>query len=81
MFFIIASGFKLFFQIQVRTEVNMELIEETDKATAKWFRKNSESQKKPQLSKRNQFEMKYSNVDYRVAMSNELFKDSGQRQL
>merc|ERR1711935_1126593 len=78
MFFIVASGFKLYFQyFQSITETeSMELIEETDKATAKMLRKNSESQKKPQLSKRNQFEMKYSNVDYRVAMSNELFNDS-----
>jgi len=80
MFFIVASGFKLYFQyfqyFQSETEVSMELIEETDKATPKMLRKNSENRKEPQLSKQNQFEMKYSNVDYRVAMSNGLFNDS-----
>ena len=64
MFFIVASGFKLYYQKMSEYEVAME----SDEATAKMLR-NSEIQNTSQLSRRNQYEMKYSNIDYSVAMS------------
>ena len=79
IFFIITSSLKLYYQRKAHTSVSIELLEGTgtDEATTKMLRKNSEIEKEPKLSKRDQFEMKYSNIDYRVAMTNGLFNDTG----
>ena len=79
VFFIVTSSLKLYYQRKAHTSVSIELLEGTgtDEATTKMLRKNSEIEKEPKLSKRDQFEMKYSNIDYRVAMTNGLFNDTG----